>query len=245
MTDAPDSEPNAALDGRLPPSRFPTIVRNVEEVSLVGTARLDPWRAAIEASGVHPWEPAPGRVEVRLLACGTKFKGIPFAEVSMGLTIAHAPGGPPAGAYLDGSFNSVRFFAWIERVVFKTPYQHAQVDLSAGTRPGFAVVSLDRPVLTIQAHEESTDETLAEAAWAYPIYLPPKRPGDRRFFFGRLLGPSVTRPFDPAQTTVSIRPGEGTPALARLAASGFQPTHWQLRRGAEHGKSKTYKLRNP
>ncbi len=235
-----------ALDGRRPPERYPTVVRPVEDVSLIGTADLEPWREMIRRAGVHPFLATPDRVEVQLFGARTKFKGIRFTELSLSVSVCHEPNGEARdGALLATAVNTVRFFAWVERAMFKTPYEHGSVDLAAGMAPSFASSTKAGSVMRATAARDGRERQPGDAHWEGPIYLPPRDArGGGRCFFGRILGASVAFGYDPDVDAFEVEP-VGNAALELLAASEFAPMVWQVRTGAEHGRTKSYAMKIP
>lgn len=235
-----------ALDGRRPPERYPTVVRPVEDVGLTGTADLDPWREMLSRSGVHPFLATPERVEVQLFGARTKFKGIRFTELSVSLTICHDPDGQARdGVLLVTAVNTVRFFAWVERTVFKTPYEHGAVDLDAGMAPSFSAATKQGAVVQATGARDGRERHPGDGHWEAPIYVPPRgAEPTARCFFGRLMGASVAFGYDPEVDTLHVEPA-GNAALELLAASGFAPLAWQVRTGAEHARTKSYAMKAP
>lgn len=228
-----------ALDGSRPPTRYPTVVAPVEEVSLVAIAPRAVWEEPIRAAGVHPFLVTPDDVELRFLACRTRYMGIRFAEVSLSVAVSHDEAGTGRdGVFLATAFNSVRFFAWVERTMFSTPYAHAEVELAAGAHPRIAVHIAGADVLDIAAGAGTRETLPGDGGWEGPIYLPPATSGRTRWFFGRLRGPSLVLPFDAGADRLGVQPRGGDDPLARLKA-GCRPTHWQVRTGAEHARTRT------
>ncbi len=98
-----------------PPARYPTTVRSVSEVNLFGWAEVQAFEPALAARSLTPYI-SEGRVEVLLLACSSRFKGKRFSELSLSVFVSdQADGATRDGVYPLTAFNSVRFFAWVER----------------------------------------------------------------------------------------------------------------------------------
>jgi hypothetical protein len=103
----------------------------VREVSLLGSADLDFWKRRLEIEGLEPAE-RDGHAQILVIAADLKFMGIRFRELSFSVLVS-----PPASgdwrnaAYLLGAISSFRFFAFCERLLFSTPYQHGDVSVSA------------------------------------------------------------------------------------------------------------------
>ena len=226
-----------------PPARFPTVVRSVSDIALTGFAVAEPWRPLLEAAHVHPFLDD-GRVELALLACSAKYKGKRFRELSLSVAISNADDASTRdGVYLATAFNSVRFFAWVERVFFKTPYAHADVRLLGTPATGFEVRADDQAVVCASKGPGEHPGEPGDALWEGPIHLPPKRAGaGPRCFFGRLEGESTRYAYDAARDRIAVRPRSTNDPLALLETSEFRPASWQVRTGAVHARTKTIRL---
>lgn len=226
-----------------PPTRYPTTVRDVTEVSLTGTADPAPWTAMLERCRLRP-QLVEGRAELLLLACAAAYKGKRFRELSLSIAVSNASDGASRdGVFLVTAFNSVRFFAWVERAVFKTPYVHADVTVDAGPLLALGVSVKGQRWLRAEAGIVERASTAGDERWEGPIHLPPKgRRSDAggRHFFGCLEGPFKRYAFDEQDRCV-ITPGDPDDGLGMLTATSFRPTQWQVRVGAVHSRSKTYR----
>ncbi len=108
-----------------PASQYSVIVHHVKEVSLYGSADLPYWRAFLQREGLVPLDDH-GQAQLLLIAADMVWNRVRFTELSFSVALAR-PGAPEqrAGMYLIQAFNSVRWFAWVERTFFQTPYYHA------------------------------------------------------------------------------------------------------------------------
>jgi len=224
------------------PARYPTVVRPVDDVALIGSADLGPWREALERAGVYAFRVEADRVEIQLFAASTRFKGVRFRELSLSISVSRDPaGGSRDGVYLATAVDSVRFFAWVERTFFKTPYEHGrvalEVGLEGGAGPRISASTKGGARLEAAAACDDRERGPGDDRWEGPIHLPP-RPGkaDVRCFFGRIEGASTAFAFDPRVDRCDIEPGDNG-ALSDLAASGFEPLRWQVRTGAVHART--------
>ena len=84
-------------------------ITDVREVALAGTADLAYWRERLRGEGLAPLDDD-GRASLLLTAIESKFRGIPFRELSISVLL---PGG---GAFLAHAFNSSRLLAFAERM---------------------------------------------------------------------------------------------------------------------------------
>jgi hypothetical protein len=216
--------------------RYTATVRDVAEVGLVGAADLGRWRAWLEPEGLFPVE-RDGAAEVRVMACSTRFKGIRFRELSISVTVSATDGAEEDdGVFLAQAWNSVRFFAWVERTFFRTPYQHADVELDSRGAAWMHVE--DDAGHTLHAKMATSPScSPSDVNWAGAIHLPRAKDGaPRRHFFARLAGPTWSSAF--AEDDELAFGGSGV--LARLSESGFVGRTWENRSGAVHARSKTF-----
>jgi hypothetical protein len=218
-------------------------VHDVLEVSLRGAVSLEASEERLAREGLFP-SCENGRAEAVLLGAEARFMGKRFREVSLSLAVSHASDGSGRdGAYLIAAFNDVRFFAWVERRLFRTPYAHGRVVLAGGDRPSIeAGPRRGVPVVRVQMGGDARSQRTGDEAWEGPIYLP-RRAGEEygQHFFGRLTGPSVEWPFDGASDTFVLAPRGDEDPFGLLERWAFQPLRWQLRAGSVHARSKTYR----
>lgn len=239
-----------------PPRRYDVQVENVREVSLVGAADLAYWTDRLVPEALRPMV-VDGRARVFLCAASARFFGVRFREMSISVIVeplsvdaACAEGriaddradGLPTGAFLTQAFNSIRFFAWVERTRFHTPYDFARVEIETEPRVAVTVDQAGGPILRaamsqpLAARQPLRD---GDDGWEGPIHLPRRRPTDRpRLFFGKLTGRTLVHPFDPADT-FELPGASRLAALKGLVESRFEPLEWHIRPTAAHGKSKT------
>lgn len=227
---------------KLPDSiRYVARIAPVREVSLTGSVEATPWRERLRAEGLFPAERA-GRVQVLLGGTRSRFKGIPFGELILTIEVRLAEGeGPADGVYLIQAYNTNRFFAWVERTCFATPYRHGHVEVEpvaparvrGGRGDGLLVVEMDR-----QAERAPTWS--GEDGWEGPVFLPKRKPAHPgKFFVAQIRGETQKFPFLPGRDRLDLEPA-GEPALQWLVDSGLSLQEWILRPAAAHAKSKTY-----
>lgn len=206
----------------------------VREIILGGTADLATWRARLAPLGLFPYDDG-GRAAVTISAIAGRFRGLPFREVSVGVTVSDRDGGPPDAIYLAEAFNSSRPLAWAERTFFRTPYQLAEIRLSE--RPPVTIeMSVGGQVVFMAAMTPAEPVRREAQAWEGRIFLPPN--GARReLFYAHLAGPTEVYPFTAADT-LAIRPHDAV--LRCLLDSGFTGHEWRTRAAAVHARSRTY-----
>lgn len=223
------------------PPTYQTIVKDVREVSLIGHAEAAPWRALLEKESLHPYLHE-GKVELRLMAATMRYMGVRFGELSISVVTSEEPTGTSQdGAFLVKAFNSVRFFAFIERAMFSTPYYWAEVQV-ASQNPVRMTLSDERGLL-FQAEKAPTPAAppQADLDWEGVVYLPKLKgnPAAGKRFFAKLSGPTQHYPF--ARTdTVTFPSPPSDEVIGRLAESNFRGSAWLVRNGATHFKSKSY-----
>jgi hypothetical protein len=214
--------------------RYETTVRDVEEVSVVGGAELGSWAGRMERDGLRPL-PVEGRAEITLLACSSTYMGIRFRELALAVTVAQPTSASALhGAYLVKAWNSVRFFAFVERAWFKTPYEPARVSVDAGPPAAFSAERQGTSLLTARMAGRPGQAEAGDDAWEGTVFLPGIA-GDRgpqgRLYFVRLRGVCREHPFGPADALEITRGADET--LDLLARSDFRPRLWRIRHGAE------------
>lgn len=103
------------------------VMSPVREVSLRGTADLAYWAERLKKEGLTS-EEAERRARMLMVFADCSFKGIRAREVSFSILVRPREGEVRGTAcFLERAFNSVRFFAWVERMYFSTPYFLAKI----------------------------------------------------------------------------------------------------------------------
>lgn len=223
------------------PRKYEVQIAHVHEVSLVGEADLTYWKRRLATEGLRPTA-VDGRAQLLISAIEARFLGKRFRECIFSVFVSQESEDRRDGAYLAHAFNSVRFFAWVERTMFHTPYFPARLEVQC--RPAHIRASqLGRPVFEADraAREAAVDSPLweGEDGWEGPIYLPPRKidePG--RMFHARIGGFTRVYTFGGGDTLRFV-PRPGSEPLAWFYESGFTPKEWHIRESATHGKSKT------
>lgn len=221
----------------------------VREVSLLGDADLTYWQDRLRPQAVEPVAEH-GRAQVLVIAADARFKGIRFQELSFSVLVeTDAQVGRGPGAFLVQAFSSRRFFAWVERACFKTPYRHAGVTLSA-TVPAYVSLAWEKKTVFRAEMVESAGGAArvplqeTEDGWSGPVFLPgtaKTSPENRRWFFANIQGLTQSFPFSAEHDRLTLAPCPALPLLGSLAESNFVPTQWLLRANCVHAKSKTYR----
>ena len=228
--------------------KFVAEISSVREVALLGTADLPFWNERLAAERLCPSE-AEGKARVMISATDARFKGIRFRELTVSVFCRLQYGDQREGAYLAHAFNSVRWFAWMERTLFSTPYDHGVIDLDVGL-PALVQLTLDSTV--ILRFQMSTDSTslgrdlvhCRDKGWTGPVFLPRGKrigPNEGKWFLAKIGGHTQTYSFDPVRDLVTLFPVPTQPVVQWLNDSEFSPKEWVVREAALHAKSKTYR----
>jgi hypothetical protein len=218
-------------------------VDNVHEVSLRGQALVDPWKTEFAALGLQP-ALSNDRVPIILSATSAKFRGMRFREFSISILAREVDTGTE-GWYLAHAFNSSRFFAWVERTMFATPYYFGAIEVKA-MAPARVNVSAGNGGISVSMASDTAGRHPIRSgpeSWAGPLFLPTRTKtsaAPSNWFYARLSGNADVYAFAPGKDEVKIAPAPQWPALAQLAAADFQGTEWLLRTSAVHAKSRTY-----
>lgn len=216
---------------------------HVREVTLLGDADLAYWAERLSGEGLAPLACA-GRSRVMIIAAEMVFAGIRFREVSVSVRVV-APGGQSGeGAWLVRAFNSFRLFAFCERTFFSTPYEHADVRVSAAPPASVTVRQGGTTAFAAATGAGVASSAPRDGGWEGPVFLPRGRrqpPDGGRAFFARVRGPTRGFPFRPGHDSVMIRSVRDGDVFQELLDSRFTPTGWEVREDAVHAKSKTYR----
>jgi hypothetical protein len=218
-------------------------VDNVHEVSLRGEALVDPWKTEFAALGLQ-LALSNDRVPMMLSATSAKFRGMRFREFSISVLAREDETGTE-GWYLALAFNSSRFFAWVERTMFSTPYYFGAIDVTA-VDPARVHVSAGNGSIGVSMASSGTGRRPTRSgpeSWEGPLFLPTRSKAStaqRKWFYARLSGNADVYAFASGQDKVTIAPAPQWPALGKLASADFQGTEWLLRTSALHAKSHTY-----
>ena len=101
--------------------KFVATVYPVREVSLLGSADFAFWADRLAADHLVP-QACEDQARAMINASDAKYLGIRFRELSISIFCQRRDGNQQEAVYLVQAFNSVRWFAWVERSMFSTPY---------------------------------------------------------------------------------------------------------------------------
>jgi len=206
--------------------KYVASLNHVREVSLLGMADLEFWKRRLEKEWLEV-EEKEGRAQILIVGTEAKVRGIRFRELSFSVMVR-------GGMFLVRAFNSVRFFAFCERMFFSTPYYRADVRISA-VLPALARMENEEGVFEVKMNEGRDASPSGEDGWEGTVFLP----GNAKAFVARIVGVSKQYPFL-SSDSMAIRPGASDGVLQALIESNYSPAEWIVREEASHAKSKTY-----
>ncbi|NUM43242.1 MAG: hypothetical protein HUU38_00935 [Anaerolineales bacterium] len=213
------------------PLQFVAYIEHVKEVALYGTADLAFWRKELAKENLFPYNDH-GRVGILISVPQVVWKGARFNELSVSVGVSEREdGSTPDGLFLPHAFNSLRAFAWMERVFFQTPYFYADVQVTEKPPARFAVKHGAETAFEARMSGERAPARAEVEHFEGPVYLP-----GGKYFLARISGMTDFYPFA-AQDTLSIHSREKV--FQQLAESNFSAVEWRIRGDAVHGKGKT------
>lgn len=219
--------------------KFQADIEPVREVTLMGLADPAYWSQRLEPEQLTP-AVLNNRAQLLIIAAEMKFKGIRFRELSISVLARSNQGD---GAFLLHAFNTVRFFAFVERNFFSAPYFHGDVQVSVQPPVLARGAIADGGAFAIEMAHEREPARVETAGWEGPVFLPGATSAGRKYFIAKIWGRTRFFPFA-SSDTILIKPSPRAPVLRSLLDSGFQATEWAIRDKARHAKSKTTTLRS-
>lgn len=238
----------AKLDCRIP--RKAAEVHPVREITLTGTADAQPFAGLLAEQELRIAQDHGaqdhGRAQLFLSATDARFHGVRFREFSISLMLDDrvAAARHENSALLMQAFNSVRFFAWIERTVFRTPYQHARIAVQTELPARVAVSRHGEQLVELRMADVADRRPIRSGKedWAGRIHLPlsagKRAPEDAKMFFARLSDSAeVYSAHSSDQVEFHAHPDFAI--LRQLCEANFAPQEWLIRTHGRHLKSKT------
>jgi hypothetical protein len=209
-------------------------IDRVREVSLLGLADLDFWRRYLANRQLVPIE-KDGHAQMLVIAAAMKFWGLPFREVSFSVLVRRDGEPSEDASYLIGAFNTRRFFAFCERAMFSTPYQHGDAVVTTGPAPSIQLDLGGKTVFHAAMRKDAPVVRIAEDGWEGAVHLP-----SGKLFHARIAGETRTYDAAPRADTFEIARNAPSQVIQTLVDSRFEPRTWSVRESATHAKSKTY-----
>jgi len=211
---------------------------------VLGSADAGPLTEYLARWGLSP-KVSDGKGEVWIILGDMKWKGIRFQELSTSIALedsASIAGHQPA--FLIHAYNSNRFFAWSERVFFKTPFIAASISLSTQWPLQATVRVGETEVFGLNASDSR--EPVAngrERDMECIAYLPSGSKARPHVFYSALFGSGQIWNWDPSRDELRLGGGSSAPAFELLRASNFVPSQLSARQSCTHQKSKTYSIK--
>lgn len=223
------------------PSRYPVTIQQVREVMVVGRADLAYWRERLEPEAL--WlRVVDGQAELAITATSAVWFGFPFRELTVSVSISRSPDGHTHdGFFLVQAYNNKSSFAWVERTMFKTPYDSGGIDLTTGSACGLALRRGDARILALRRGARQAMGPELELDWEGPIIVPgrtERKPG--QFFRARLAGRGRQATFVPGEDTWFVEADGADSVVRQLSESCFTPQLWQVREAAIHARTSSF-----
>jgi hypothetical protein len=217
----------------------------VHEVCLLGQADLSYWESILAKEDLFP-SVVDGHAEVMICALRSRFKGVRFSEGVVSVFTSREKGGSSRdGAFLARAFNSLSFFAWVERTLYKAPYHRAEIAVtSQGIQSSARIDERGEMVLEARMAGHPAPVEPVQNVWEGPIYLPRAMVREKdpaRYFFVRLEGLTQIYPFLPGQDSLSLGMARPEGIAGALRDSHFEARAWWIREAGRHSKSKSLK----
>jgi len=224
-------------------TKFVATLPHVREVSLLGRADLAYWEKRLQAEDLYPAN-IDGQAGILIGATDSVYLGKAFREFTICVLSSRRHDEPaPEGVFLVQAINSVRFFAWVERTCFATPYFHGVVELKPALPASVKMTFQNQVVFAAQMGDSASrsPETM-DYGFSGPVFLPRNRQRSTaasKFFYARIQGQTTVIPFDPRLDQLELGTASADSCVESLRASRFTVTHWHLRPDAQHAKAKT------
>jgi hypothetical protein len=228
-----------------PPKKYSVVVSGVDEVTLAGSADPAFWSERLKREGLVPCV-KDGRAEVLITATDSKWMGVSFKELTISVSIClQEDGFEPDGLFLAQAYNTRRFFTFVERNFYQTPYDLGAIMIRS--RPPFAVEVGKRTPGYLRAEMKDILPEVGsdDESWEGPIFLPgapAATTAKKQLFYARLAGLTRRYPFRPDEDPLLINPSPGYPVFQWLLDSNFAGAEWRVRNNATHARSRTYKM---
>jgi hypothetical protein len=219
-------------------AKFVAEVRDVKELRLIGSVKLDFWNKQLKDKPFQAFQTAGGCAEITIAATELVWKGFRFNELTISLAIAARDDARKHTGYLLlHALNSNRFFAFCERTFFSTPYHFGKVNLRETTPCLINAQSNNQNVLKAAMSRTTRPVTEENESWEGAIFLPNAR--SEKYFIGKLSGKTKICPFIETDR-IEMQSDTKNIVFDLLIASDFKGKEWRMRSQAFHAKSKTY-----
>lgn len=223
------------------PTRYPVAIRDVREVMVVGRADLSYWRERLKREALC-LRVVDGQAEIALTATSAFWFGMAFRELTVSVSISRNPDGSTHdGFFLVQAYNNRSSFAWVERAMFKTPYDAGGIDLTTGSACGLTLRRGDTRSLELRRGAGRDLGSEMELDWEGPILVPGRKEGEPgQFFRARLAGCGRQAPFVPSEDSMLVEANGTAGVVRQLSESHFAPGLWQVREAAVHARTSSF-----
>lgn len=223
---------------------YTVFLEKVNEVCLMGLADLDYWTTRLGEEQLHP-AVRDGRAQILICTFHSSWKGKPFGESPLSIyTTPVAGGADQAGAFLLQAYNTSGFFAWVERRIFRSPYNKGEVSNGGqGGASSLTIQSQGKTVIDARMHGKVEPIRQGEVDWQGEIHLPKslnRGAAKGKRFRAQLSGITTVYPFTPGLDVLTL----GAPATSTVAKalldSHFTGLEWWIRPAGRHAKSDSF-----
>lgn len=223
---------------------FTVTLDQVNEVCLLGLADLDYWTTRLREEQLHP-AVRDGRAQLLICTFHSSWKGKAFGESPLSIyTTPVAGGADQDGAFLLQAYNTSGFFAWVERRMFRSPYDKGDVSNGGkGAASHLTVKSRGKTVIDAQMHGKAEPIRQEEVNWQGEIHLPKhlnRGAAKGKRFRAQLSGFTTVYPFTPGLDVLTLGDPAIFPAIKALQESHFTGLEWWIRPAGRHAKSENF-----
>lgn len=228
--------------------KYVAVLPHVREIALLGTSDLAYWKDRLAEEELLPTNFG-ARAHVLVSGIESRFMGIRFREICISV-FAHRDndGVRRDGLFLAQAFNSSRFFATVERVVFSTPYRHGRIGVDVALPASITLYEgPDVSLRVVMADENPTSQReplrVGDDGWEGPVFLPSEGRGPRaagKWFLANVRGHTRVYPFLRSGDAVTVGPGRSGDALRWISESSFSGQEWSIREDSTHARTKTF-----
>jgi hypothetical protein len=219
---------------------------DVREVSLHGVADSGFWTDQLAREELVPAE-LDGRAQLLISSAQATYLGLRFQELTISVFCRSKRSNGQDGAFFIQGFNSIGWFAWVERNLFSSPYVRGSIDVKLPPACSMQLevgnVQILRAAMSADSAARRAPDRCDREEWSGRVFLPtqtPSRRAVRKWFYAKISGQTETYDFK-ADDILTLRPVSQLPAIQWLVDSQLEGRAWAIRPVANHAKSKTYR----
>lgn len=211
-----------------------TTIPHVREVMIAGTTDAEFWRARLQQANLYPFA-RDGKADLLISATHLKWMGMPASELVISVAACTNPDAQKTdGPFLIAAFNSVAWMAWMERTMFKTGYESAQIQIVNDVPARFTIHAPAHGIFNANMSGESRTMRREEQLWEGKIFL-----SAQHYFCAKLGGTTDLYPFV-AGDKLDLDTTQDASVFRLLRDSNFVPREWGIRTDATHARSNTF-----